>query len=193
MKRLIALAEKIKDKKLRERTIKLLEEPEISNSEIIYPKSELKEIPAWIGAHHNYKGGQLEHTINVTEISLSIAEQFEKMYDAKINKDHLIAGALLHDIMKVFILKKSGKNWELTGALLDHADFSACELYARGFPEEVVHIVASHGGETGAANPRTLEALIVYHADVVDSAGESMIRGVPPLQFMIMGGEDEGS
>jgi len=193
MKRLIALAEKIKDKKLREKTIKLLEEPEISNSEIIYPKSELKEIPAWIGAHHNYKGGQLEHTINVTEISLSIAEQFEKMYDAKINKDHLIAGALLHDIMKVFILKKSGKNWELTGALLDHADFSACELYARGFPEEVVHIVASHGGETGAANPRTLEALIVYHADVVDSAGESMIRGVPPLQFMIMGGEDEGS
>ncbi|MFQ6020779.1 MAG: HD domain-containing protein [Candidatus Aenigmatarchaeota archaeon] len=191
MKRLIELANQIKDKELREKTIKLLQEPEISDSEIIYPAEKFDKIPAWVGAHHNYKGGQLEHTINVVKISLAIAKQFEEMYNAKINKDHLISGALLHDIMKVFILKKSGKGWDLTGTLLDHADFSACELYARDFPEEVVHIVAAHGGDTGAAYPRTLEALIVYYADVIDAAGEGMIRGVPELKLLLMPQSEE--
>lgn len=191
MKRLIELANKIKDKKLRDKTIKILQDPKISNSEISYPAEKFEEIPAWVGAHHNYKGGQLEHTISVVNICMNLADHFEKSYETKINRDHVIAGALLHDIMKIFILKKKGKAWDLTGTTLDHADFSACELYAREFPEEVVHIVAAHGGDSGAAYPRTLEALIVYYADVIDSAAESMIHGVSPLQFLMMQGGEE--
>jgi hypothetical protein len=71
MKRLIELANKIQDKKLRDKTVKLLQEPEISNSEISYPAEKFEEIPAWVGAHHNYKGGQLEHTISVVNICLN--------------------------------------------------------------------------------------------------------------------------
>jgi len=188
MKELIELANQIKDKNLREKTIKMLQEPSISNPEIVYPSEKFDKIPAWIGAHHNYTGGEAEHTASMTKIAISIAEHFEKVYNAKINKDYLIAGALLHDIMKVFILKKEGNKWDFTGTTLDHADFGAAELYAKGFPEEVVHIVASHGGDIGTAgaNPRTLEALIVYYADVLDAAIESHIRGLPNLQFLIM-------
>lgn len=193
MKQIIELANQIKDKKLREKTIQLLKEPEISNTEIVYPKADLEKAPAWIAAHHSYDGGLLDHIIGVTKLSISIAEIFEKTYKTKINYDHLIAGALLHDIMKVFILKKSGKKWDFTGTTLDHADFTACELYARGFPEEIVHIVASHGGDAGSAYPRTLEALIVYYADIIDSAGESMIHGLPslPLQLLLMQPEEK--
>ena len=191
MKRLLEFAKKIKNKKLREKTVKLLKEPEISNSDMIYPRADFKKAPSWIGAHHDYEGGLLEHTLAVTEISVAIAKIFEKIYKTKVNMDYLIAGALLHDIMKVFILKKEAGTWSMTGSILDHGFFSGAELYARGFPEEVIHIVSSHGGDLGqaGANPRTLEALIVFYADIIDSAGESQIHGVAlekQLQLLLM-------
>lgn len=196
MKRLLELANKIKNKQLREKTISLLKEPEISNAEIIYPVAEYKKAPSWIGAHHNYEGGLLDHTFSVANLALMMAENFEKLYKTKVNYDYLIAGALLHDISKVFILKKTGKKWEFTGSILDHADFSACELYARNFPEEVIHIVAAHGGDSGGAYPRTIEAMIVYYADVLDSSIESQIHGLPlqnlqNLQFLLMPASEE--
>lgn len=192
MKRLLELANQIKDKKLREKTIKFLKEPEISNPEIIYPKADLKEVPAWIGAHHNYPGGLLEHTLSATKIALKLADVFEETYKVKVNRDSLIAAGLLHDIMKIFILRKEGANWNFTGSVLDHADFAACELYARGFPEEVIHIIASHGGDMGSAgaNPRTIEAIIFYNADVVDSSIESNIHGGSQMQFIILSPEE---
>ncbi len=195
MKRLIELAEKIKDKKLREKTIKILEEPAISNSEIVYPKADLKKIPAWVNGHHFYDGGLLDHTFSVTNASLLMAKNFEDAYKASINYDYLIAGALLHDVMKVFVLCKTGRQWSFTGCTLDHAVLTACELYAREFPEEVIHIVASHGGDLGSAgaNPRTLEALIVFYSDMMDSAVESFVHGMSAqnLQFLLMGSDKE--
>ena len=116
----------------------------------------------------------------------------EKKYDAKINKDHLIAGALLHDIGKVFLLRKSGNRWEHTEVMLDHADLGAAMLFAKGFPEEVIHIVAAHGGDQGqaGANPRTLEATIVFYADVIDATVESNIHGASKIQFLLMPSEE---
>lgn len=184
----IELANQIKNKSLREKTIRLLKDPEISNSEIVYPKAEFEKIPAWpVGAHHAYDGGELEHSISITKIALRIAEHIEDFYKVKVNKDFIISGALLHDIMKVFLMKKEGNSWEFTGATLDHADFSASELYARGFPEEVIHIVAAHGGEQGmaGANPRTIEAMLVFYADVIDAAVETSIHGSSHLQLLL--------
>ena len=189
MKRLKELANKIKDQKLRKLTIELLENPKISNKSIKYPAAKLEEIPCWaIGAHHNYKGGLIDHIYSVTRNSIDIANNLKKTYKAKVNMDFLIAGALLHDIMKVFMIKKSGKAWEFTGSILDHADFTGCELYARGFPEEVVHIVISHGGEMGAtaASPRTIEASIVYYCDMMDSSLETMINQSDELEQLKM-------
>jgi len=174
MKEILELANKIKDKKLRDKTIKLLKEPSISNKEIKYKKVKFEKAPCWVGAHHDYEGGLMEHTLSVTKLCLSMVKDFEKQYKVKVNKDYLIAGALLHDIMKVFMLKKKGKAWEMTGVLLDHAVFTAAELYSRNFPEEVVHMVAAHGGETGMATPRTIEAMILYQADFADAAMESL-------------------
>jgi putative nucleotidyltransferase with HDIG domain len=192
MKELIELANKIKDKKLREKTIKMIQEPEMSNPEIVYPAAKFDEIPVWVGSHHDYKGGQAEHTASVANISLNLAEHFEKAYEAKINKDHLISGALLHDIGKVFLIKKSGNRWELTGLTLDHAALGAAILFAKGFPEEVIHIVAAHGGDQGqqGANPRTIEAMLVFYADIIDAAIETAIHGAPKLQFLLMPPEE---
>jgi len=188
MKELIELANKIKDKKLRDKTIKMLENPEMSNPEIVYTAAKFDEIPAWVGLHHDYKGGQAEHTVSVAKIALDLAEHFEEDYKAKINKDFLISGALLHDIGKVFLLKKSGNGWGFTGLTLDHAHLGAAMLFAKGFPEEVIHIVAAHGGDQGqqGANPRTLEAILVFYADIADTAIETAVHGAPKIQFLLM-------
>ena len=196
MKELLEVAGKIKDRNLREKTTELLKKPAVSNPEITYPAARFDEIPAWaVGSHHSYTGGELDHTVSIARIALGLAEHFEKIYGIKVNKDHLISGALLHDIMKCFIIKKGVKGWGFTGTNLDHGFFSAAELYARGFPEEVIHIVAAHGGDRGssAANPRTIEGMLVYYADVIDSAVESHVHGTPnPLPSPTIVNENQG-
>jgi hypothetical protein len=39
------------------------------------------------------------------------------------------------------------------------------ELYRRGFPEGVIHIIASHFGQGGPTPPRNFEALIFHYLD----------------------------
>ena len=179
MKKLFELAKKIEDEGLREKVIEFLKDTKLSNPEIIYPHSDPEKTPSSLGSHHSKEGGHVEHTVSVTELAMKIAEHFEKMYEVKINYDHLIAGALLHDWMKIYIYKKNAGTWGFSGCTIDHAVLTACELYARGFPEEVIHIVESHGGDLGqvAARPKTIEALIVFYADVLDSAFDSMVKG----------------
>jgi putative nucleotidyltransferase with HDIG domain len=197
MKDALALAEKMKDRKLRDKVVAMLKKPEAGNPEFVYPAAPFDRIPAWaVGAHHGYDGGELDHSVSVAKLALKLAEQFEEAYDIKINHDYLIAGALLHDIGKVFILKKEGGSWGFTGCQMDHADLGGQMLFAAGFPEEVVHIVASHGGDQGQAGaaPKTLEAMIVFHADVLDAAMESHVRPSAaslPLQFLLMPQEAE--
>lgn len=169
LKDLLEIAKKIEDKDLREKTINFLKDPKLSTN-WNYKASDFEKIPAWIGDHHNFEGGLLVHTISVTEICIKLAEHFKKTYNKKINLDFLIAGSILHDIAKVFEIKKSGNKLSFNNFILDHVRLGAAELYARNFPEEVVHIVGAHaGGDT----PRTIEAIILDIADNIDTRIEN--------------------
>ena len=205
--KLIELAEMIKDRDLREMTIKLLKKPESKSPTVKkYEPSDLSKMPVWVGAHHDYEGGLVDHIVSVTELCLSMAKSFEKVYGkeieklakAGINYDHLIAGALLHDIGKVFIIRRAdkekqklGMKWDFSGLMLDHAVLSANLLHEHGFPEEVVHMVASHGGDMGAASasPKTIEAWLLVQADNIDAQFESSIlhpqMNLQQLQFLL--------
>ncbi len=193
LKKLIELAKKIKDENLRKKVIEVLKHPKLSNGELVYPASPQEEIPSSLNSHHARDKGNVEHVISVTELAIKIAEHVEKTYGAKINFDHLIAGALLHDWAKAFIFTRRAGKWEHSGCLLDHAVLGACELYARGFPEEVIHIVEAHGGDLGqvAARPQTLEALIVFYADVLDAAVDSFLRPPEQVKLLILGEGEE--
>jgi 7,8-dihydroneopterin 2',3'-cyclic phosphate phosphodiesterase len=102
--------------------------------------------------------------------------------------DYLIAGALLHDIMKIFEWKVEGGEPKHTGILLDHSTLAVAELYHRGFPEGVIHIVASHFGEAGPTPPRNFEALILHHVDSLASMVEFHISTPreQPLQLLLI-------
>jgi len=178
---LIRIVEKIKNEELRKKTLEMIKNPKLSNN-WNYKASDFEKIPAWIGSHHYYEGGLLEHTISVTELSLKVAEYLEKRYKKGIKFDFLIAGAALHDIIKLFEIKEKDEKWAFSEFIIDHVRIGGAELYARGFPEEVVHIVMAHaGGDT----PRTLEARIVDMMDNLDTTFEGFGAEAQQLIYLL--------
>lgn len=170
---LVELANGIKDKELRKKTVEFLRDPRITNAGMQYGATPLKEMPSWVGAHHYYEGGLVDHLYSVTSICIGIADVIDGCYKEKVKRDYLIAAALLHDICKVFQINNGKEGFSFSNHLMDHCVWACCELYARGFPEEAIAIIAGHGGESMNPIPRTIEGLILYHADSLDASVES--------------------
>lgn len=175
---LIDLANQIEDKELRKKVVEFLKNPKLSNKRLNYEGLKVEESPAGYAGfeHHLVKGGLILHTISVTTLAINIAKTIMSYYPISINMDYLIAGALLHDIGRIFDFKKTKKGYSINQKLIEHSSLMAAELYARGFPEEVIHIVLSHLGITSIQPPLTIEALIVHYADEIDAQIDFAIR-----------------
>lgn len=192
MQRLIAIANKIKDLELRKRVIELLKDPKLSHKDFKkYPREEFDKVktPFSVGGQGTVERGDLlTHTEVVTDLCIKTAEDFERSFGIPINKDYLIAGALLHDLMKVFEWKNEGGETKHTGILLDHSMLAVAEFYHRGLPEAVIHIVASHFGEGGPTPPRNFEALILHHVDTLVSMVEFHLHTPKdqPVQLVLL-------
>jgi len=124
----------------------------------------------------------LNHTITLVELCEKTADILTNICGLELNKDNMIAAAILHDLMKLFEWKRGEMGLEHTGILLDHTMLGVAELYHRGFPEEVIHIVASHFGEAGPTPPRNFEALIFHHLDSMMSMIEFRIANAAEQQ-----------
>jgi len=155
---------------------------EISNK---YLKQLLKEIlsgtqydkflrvPAGKSWHHSYVHGLLEHTLEIVSICDLVSG-----FHYEVNRDLLIAGAILHDFGKTEELSiDSAFDYTDKGKLLGHISIAALIINEKineieNFPEqlknELLHLVLSHQGKLEQASPvepKTLEAIILYHAD----------------------------
>lgn len=139
--------------------------------------SAFKTAPAARTIHHNYLGGLLEHTLNVTRLSNDISKHYKN-----INRDTLLAGAILHDIGKIHELSYSN-SFEYTdsGRLAGHIILGVELVNDKvrllpDFPDElalaVKHLIISHHGqyEFGSPKrPKTLEALLLSYIDDMDA------------------------
>ena len=140
--------------------------------------------PAAMDIHHAYSGGLLEHSLNVTELSLKIYSLYEKDEDIYINKDIIIAGSLLHDIGKIeeYTITPVGIEKTEEGELIGHIPLGTKIVYQESKKisehlkkadlEHIIHIILSHHGEIEYGSPilpKTLEALIVSYSDNIDS------------------------
>ncbi|HJJ49925.1 MAG TPA: HD domain-containing protein, partial [Methanocorpusculum sp.] len=67
--------------------------------------SRFYECPAAIRRHHEYTGGLCEHSLETVQIALSLIDTISR---SDINRDMVIAGAVLHDIGKIFCFDKVG-------------------------------------------------------------------------------------
>ena len=132
--------------------------------------------PAAVSVHHNIKSGLMLHTLNVVRNAITIANNYKD-----IDYDILIAGALLHDIGKVYEYTVTG-TISNEGLFADHisigsrifiqaAEVLDVNLLKRDI-YHINHIILSHHGklEWGSTKiPATKEAFIVHQADYIDS------------------------
>ena len=112
----------------------------------------------------------INHKRTAVQLSVDIAKRMKENFgdQIKIDMDILIAGAVLIDVGKLIEYDK--KNDQLVtskaGKLLRHP-FSGVAIADRfELPPEVQHIIAYHAKEGDSAK-RSIEAIIVHHADFV--------------------------
>jgi putative nucleotidyltransferase with HDIG domain len=112
----------------------------------------------------------MNHKRTAVQLSVDIAKRMKDNFgnEIQIDMDFLIAGAILIDVGKLIEYDKV--NGQLTtskaGKLLRHP-FSGVAIADRfGLPPEVQHIIAYHAKEGDLAK-RSVEAIIVHHADFV--------------------------
>ena len=127
--------------------------------------------------HHATIGGLSEHTANVTELALRVAQGYDFL-----NRDYLIFGGLFHDVGKMATYHtRTVIDFTDEGRLVDHiclADNWVCERARAidGFPDKLLvtlrHLILSHHGERefGApVVPQIPEAFVLYYCDEIDS------------------------
>lgn len=151
----------------------------LSDSEVV---EALARSPAAKGNHHAYLAGLLEHSLSMTRLAVSVADHYAVQYPGLLDRDLLIAGAILHDI---------GKIWELTarrqidytdaGRLVGHIVLGV-ELITRVLARleirdaelslRLKHMVLSHHGELeygAVVKPQTPEAQVLHYLDQIDA------------------------
>jgi len=169
MEKLVELAGLIADDGLRENVLAFLMDPP---TDLDQPALPVGVCPAGAYQHHSYRGGLVEHTLSVVKLCMSLCDVVEEQYGGRVDRDLVLAGAVLHDIMKVYCYEETGGGGFRTsefGGLVDHLSLMIAEMYRRGLPLDLVHVVAGHHGDAGPTKPKTLEALIVSVADQADS------------------------
>lgn len=132
--------------------------------------------PAGMRLHHAYIGGLLQHSVDVAEIAQALAERI-----GGVDKDLIVAGALLHDIGKLREISSDiGFPYTMEGRLLGHVAMSAVMVQEAAAKakvtgpklQQLLHIVLSHHGEQEKGSPvacATKESFIVHYADEIDA------------------------
>mgnify|MGYP003587223565 CR=1 FL=1 len=136
----------------------------------------LRVWPAAQTLHHAYRGGFLEHVLKIAEVASWLAG----VYAA--NRDVALAGALLHDIGKLYELDYGlATSYSREGRLVGHIAIgvrlvreaaSAIDGFPPALLTELEHLILSHHGclEFGSpVVPMTIEAFILSFADDLDA------------------------
>jgi 3'-5' exoribonuclease len=151
----------------------VLEDPEWSNG--------LQAAPAGVKTHHAFPGGLLEHVVSLMELSDAVARHY-----GHVDRDLLVAGAMLHDIGKLQELSFQNE-WSYTdaGQLIGHLVQGVAmiesivskllangQLVDRDMVLRLEHIIVSHHGELEHGSPKipmTQEALVFHFLDEMDA------------------------
>ncbi|ABE36560.1 putative hydrolase [Paraburkholderia xenovorans LB400] len=115
----------------------------------------------------------LPHNQCVLDMAMSVADLFERHHGLKVNRDYLIAAAVLQDASKVVEMEPGAEGKVAATALSKHYPhaFWAAHLALRhGVPDEVVHVLLTHSPQSPKF-PSTIEGKILYYVDQIDVIG----------------------
>lgn len=135
--------------------------------------------PAAFKLHHALRGGLLMHSLSIVRLCERVCEVYPF-----VDRDLLLAGAMLHDISKLeeFAVDKTGlaEGYSIEGNLLGHLTMGANKIdkYAEklGISRKtsvlLQHMILSHHGEPefgAAVRPMFIEAELLSELDLMDS------------------------
>ncbi|WP_303166610.1 3'-5' exoribonuclease YhaM family protein [Phascolarctobacterium sp.] len=132
--------------------------------------------PAGTRLHHAYIGGLLQHSVDVADLAVALAGQIEG-----VDKDLIIAGALLHDLGKIReISSQIGFPYTNEGRFMGHIAMTSLMVQEAAAKlripasrlEQLQHILLSHHGDNEKGSPvacATREAFIVHYADEINA------------------------
>lgn len=144
-----------------------------------------KIAPAAKTIHHAYRSGLLEHVLSVANLAKLTAPHYAVRYH--VDLDLVIAGAVLHDIGKIYELTYDrGFGYSAEGQLIGHISIAVRMLTEKlrafpNFPVElrnlIEHMILSHHGLLEYGSPKVPifpEALLLHYLDDLDSKMECM-------------------
>jgi 3'-5' exoribonuclease len=198
---LCGFAQSVVDPAIRAVLQSILGDPEISEP--------LKVAPAAVRLHHAYRCGLIEHVVSICQAAELVVRRYPRL-----NRDWLIAGAIVHDLGKIEELGTSRRSGYTTrGQLLGHVaiGLGILEKHPVRFPDLrpeirtiLQHLIISHDGEVekGALRlPMFPEALALYYLDELDArleqtwriigqtpAGEELTAYAPSLERQLYRG-----
>jgi 3'-5' exoribonuclease len=136
-----------------------------------------RKAPAAKSVHHAYLGGLLEHTLSLCALCRFAASHYKDL-----DLDLLLAGALLHDIGKIYELDYSRSvSYTTEGQLLGHIVLGLRMLDEKlrslpDFPSKLrtllEHMILSHHGHLEFGSPKEPmfpEALVLHALDDLDA------------------------
>ena len=133
--------------------------------------AELKAVPFTL-LSDNVSVSFLEHVRAVCQMCVAMADVVSGSYGTRIpiNKDVLIAGALLADVGKMIEFERRADGTYRKGHkgdMLRHPFSGVGLAFKHDIPYEVMHIIAVHSKE-GDFVRRSPEAIIYHHAEFAD-------------------------
>ncbi len=153
----------------------------------------LQRLPATSNKFYPFAGGLLEHTLSVTRSCLHLAELYAARFPdlrPPLNRDVIVAGAILHDIGRVVEFDEDSLAPQPTvpGRLFGHL-FLGRDLVRDTAREQgdvnpellqlLEHVLIAHLNLPEWGSPRlplVPECLIVHHADDLDAKLEMFVR-----------------
>ncbi|WP_313691142.1 HD domain-containing protein [Halorarum halobium] len=109
------------------------------------------------------------HVNDVVELSRALTETLRERRGDVVSTDLVVAGALIHDVSKLYEFAPDSPGGTKRYDLLGHPYVGVHVCEAAGLPVELAHVVLSHTHRT-AVDPATLEATLIARADQVAAA-----------------------
>lgn len=126
--------------------------------------SHLTEIPEFDDS--NSQGSIVKHTLAVTLASIGALDAFTEEYGLPINRDYVIAAALIHDVDKFLCYELDGDRKRVPssfGKVVPHGCFGTSAAIESGLPLEIAQIASSHSWHSSRVHSGTPEGILVEY------------------------------